>query len=106
MPPVTSTASLAMQCIHCKGRMQRGVAAFSVDRSGYHIHWDAVPAWVCTQCGEPLFEAREVDLIQQALVALDRESRKLAAVRRPRQQRPNKAGERCGNRITRLDDVG
>lgn len=68
-----------MQCIHCKGRMQRGVAAFSVDRSGYHIHWDAVPAWVCTQCGEPLFEAREVDLIQQALVALDRESRKLAA---------------------------
>ena len=60
--------------------MQRGVAAFSVDRSGYHIRWDAAPAWVCTQCGEPLFEAREVDLIQQALVALDRESRKLAAV--------------------------
>jgi formylmethanofuran dehydrogenase subunit E len=32
---------------------------------------------VCAQCGEPLFETREVDLIQQALVALDRESQKL-----------------------------
>jgi YgiT-type zinc finger domain-containing protein len=51
--------------------MQRGVAGFSVDRKGYHVHWDAIPAWVCTQCGEPLFEAREVDLIQRALVALD-----------------------------------
>ena len=34
----------------------------------------AVPAWVCTQCGEPYFEAREVDLIQNALRDLDRES--------------------------------
>jgi hypothetical protein len=34
-------------------------------------------AWVCTQCGEPLFETREVDVIQRALVALDRESQKL-----------------------------
>jgi YgiT-type zinc finger domain-containing protein len=59
--------------------MQRGVAAFSVDRRVYHVHWDAIPAWVCTQCGEALFEAREVDLIQQALIALDRESQKLIA---------------------------
>ena len=66
-----------VQCIHCKGRMQRDVAAFSVDRRAYHVHWDAIPAWVCTQCGEALFEAREVDLIQQALIALDRESQKL-----------------------------
>jgi YgiT-type zinc finger domain-containing protein len=68
---------ILVQCIHCKGRMQRGVAAFSIDRNGYHVHWDAIPAWVCTHCGEPLFEAREASLIQQALVALDRESQKL-----------------------------
>jgi hypothetical protein len=48
-----------------------------VDRGGYHLHWDAIPAWVCTQCAEPLFEGREVDLIQNALLALDRESEKL-----------------------------
>jgi hypothetical protein len=47
------------------------------------VHWDAIPAWVCRQCGEPLFEAREVDLIQQALAALDRENEKLTAASPP-----------------------
>jgi hypothetical protein len=32
---------------------------------------DAVPAWVCGQRGEPLFEGAEVDRIQRALAALD-----------------------------------
>ena len=68
-----------VQYIHCKGRMQRGVAPFSEERRGYHVHWDAIPAWVCTQCGEPLFETREVELIQQALAALDGESQKFVA---------------------------
>jgi YgiT-type zinc finger domain-containing protein len=38
----------------------KGTAPFAIDRGGYHLHWDAVPAWVCTQCGEPLFEGREL----------------------------------------------
>ena len=33
-----------MECIHCKGRMVRGTAPFSLDRKGYHVSWDAVPA--------------------------------------------------------------
>ncbi len=71
-----------MECILCKGRLERGLAPFGVHRSGYHLHWDAIPAWVCTLCGEPLFEGREVDVIQQALAALDRESEKLLASHR------------------------
>ncbi|HYT53504.1 MAG TPA: YgiT-type zinc finger protein [Verrucomicrobiae bacterium] len=63
-----------MECIHCKGWMKCGTAPFSLDRNGNHVSWDAIPAWVCTQCGEPFFEAREVDLIQNALRDLDRES--------------------------------
>lgn len=55
------------------------MAPFSLDRKGYHVSWDAVPAWVCIQCGEPYFESREVELIQKALVGLDRESSALAA---------------------------
>jgi len=51
--------------------MHEGTAPFNVDRNGYHIHWDALPAWVCDQCGEPLFEGAEVDRIQRALAALD-----------------------------------
>jgi hypothetical protein len=31
-----------------------------VDRNGYHVHWDAVPAWVREQCSEPYFESAEV----------------------------------------------
>jgi YgiT-type zinc finger domain-containing protein len=52
-----------MECIHCKGRMKRGTAPFSMDRNGYHVSWDAIPAWVCSQCEEPFFESREVELI-------------------------------------------
>jgi YgiT-type zinc finger domain-containing protein len=68
-----------MECIHCKGQMKRGTAPFSFDRNGYHVSWDAVPAWVCTQCGEPFFESREVDLILNALRDLDRESAALSS---------------------------
>ena len=59
-----------MECLHRKGQMERGTAPSSVDRHGYHVHWDAINAWVCTQCGEPFFETREVEQIQQALGAL------------------------------------
>ena len=68
-----------MECIHCKGRMKRATAPFSLDRNGYHVSWDAIPAWVYTQCGEPFFESRQVDLIQKALTELDRESAALAS---------------------------
>ena len=68
-----------MKCVHCKGRMVQGTAPFSLDQNGYYVSWDAIPAWVCTQCGEPFFEAREVDLIQRALAELDRESAALAS---------------------------
>lgn len=62
-----------VECLHCKGRMERKTAPFSLDRKGYHVSWDAIPAWVCTQCGEPYFEAKEVELIQKALTAMERE---------------------------------
>ena len=68
-----------MECMHCKGRMIRSTAPFSLDRNGYHVAWDAIPAWVCSQCGEPFFESREVELIQKALTELDRESAALAS---------------------------
>lgn len=63
-----------MECSHCRGRMERGTAPFSIDRKGYQIHWDAIPAWVCSQCGEPHFEAREVEAIQRVLQRIDGET--------------------------------
>lgn len=63
-----------MECLHCKGKMVQGEAPFSIDRKGYHISWDSVPAWICTQCGEPYFEAEEIDHIQRALEQVDAET--------------------------------
>jgi YgiT-type zinc finger domain-containing protein len=65
--------------LHCKGRLVRSKDPSSIDRKGYHVVWEAVPAWICTQCGEPLFEAPKVESIQRALVALERESAALIA---------------------------
>ena len=67
-----------MKCFHCQGELRRGNTTYTINRHGYHIIIDDVPAWICSQCGEPLFEAREADVIQRALAALDRESQKLA----------------------------
>jgi YgiT-type zinc finger domain-containing protein len=66
-----------MKCVHCHAAMKRGTAPFEVDRHGYHLRFDAVPAWVCAQCGEPYFEEREVDRIQRAIKALDRQAGKI-----------------------------
>ena len=63
-----------MECSHCRGRMERGTAPLSMDREGYQIHWDAIPAWVCLQCGEPHFGAREVEAIQRILQRVDEET--------------------------------
>jgi YgiT-type zinc finger domain-containing protein len=60
------------ECAHCKGELRRGLAPFSIDRNGYHLSWDALPAWVCTRCNEPEFEGHVVDAIQDALRHVDR----------------------------------
>ncbi len=62
-----------MECMYCKGKMVKSTAPFDVNRQGYHIHWDALPAWVCTQCGEAYFEGEEVSRIQKAISILERE---------------------------------
>ena len=68
-----------MNCIHCHGQMKRSNAPFHVDRNGYHLMFDTVPAWVCDQCGEAYFEEREVTAIQSAIKGLDQQARQLVA---------------------------
>jgi YgiT-type zinc finger domain-containing protein len=57
--------------------MRRSTAPFNIDRNGYHVVFDSVPAWICRQCGEPYFEEREVDVIQGAIRVLDERTRTL-----------------------------
>lgn len=67
-----------MRCMYCQGTMKRGVAPFHVDRKGYHLLFDRIPAWVCSQCGEVYFEETEVDSIQAVIRAVDAHVEKFA----------------------------
>ncbi|MCE2449936.1 MAG: YgiT-type zinc finger protein [Candidatus Latescibacteria bacterium] len=68
-----------MNCIHCRGQMKRSAAPFHIDRNGYHLVFDTVPAWACDQCGEAYFEEREVSVIQSATKGLDQQAQRLVA---------------------------
>ncbi len=68
----------AMKCIHCQARMIESQAPFQIDRNGYHLILDRVPAWVCEQCGEAYFEPGEVDCIQEIIRAVDERTQRRA----------------------------
>jgi YgiT-type zinc finger domain-containing protein len=64
--------------MYCQGKMERSTAPFHIDRKGYHLLFDRIPAWVCSQCGEVYFEEVEVDSIQAVIRAVDEQVEKLA----------------------------
>jgi YgiT-type zinc finger domain-containing protein len=61
----------AMKCCFCGGDMAKGKTTYTVNRRGYHLLIDDVPAWKCTQCGEAYFEESEVEAIQEMLRKVD-----------------------------------
>lgn len=67
-----------MKCLYCKGTLARKKVSYTATRKGYHLIIDDVPAWVCEQCGEPLFDEKTVDLIQEMLSEVDFRLEKLA----------------------------
>jgi len=60
-----------MECLYCKGTLLKARTSYTASRKGYHLILDDVPAWVCEQCGEPLFEEKTVDAIQDVLREVD-----------------------------------
>jgi YgiT-type zinc finger domain-containing protein len=67
-----------MNCIYCRGKMERGSAPFHIDRKSYHLTPDGIPAWICAQCGEVFFDEAEVENIQEVIRALDRQMERIA----------------------------
>ena len=53
---------------------------FTRHRRGYHLVIDQVPAYLCTQCGEPYFEEEGVKVIQEMLKVIDKKSEELQTV--------------------------
>lgn len=68
-----------MECMYCQGQMKKSTAPMSISRKGYHIHFEAIPAYVCSQCGAVYFEDVEVEQIQSALMALEKETQQLVS---------------------------
>jgi len=49
----------------------RKKVSYTATRKGYHLIIDDVPAWVCEQRGEPLFDDETVDTVQEMLRGVD-----------------------------------
>jgi YgiT-type zinc finger domain-containing protein len=62
---------MIMECLYCKGTLVRKNVSHTATREETHLIFDDLPAWVCEQCGEPLFSERTVDAIQDMLREVD-----------------------------------
>lgn len=69
-----------MKCYFCGGTLERGKTSYAINRAGYHLIIDDVPAWVCKQCGEALFGEDVVDVIQEMVREMDARMERLTKV--------------------------
>jgi hypothetical protein len=60
-----------MECVHCRGNLTLGRVTYTANRHRYHLLLDDISGCTCQQCGEPVFEERVVEAIQQFLMTLD-----------------------------------
>ncbi|HEV7787129.1 MAG TPA: YgiT-type zinc finger protein, partial [Thermoanaerobaculia bacterium] len=65
-----SPETLPMRCLRCQGAVEKGTAPVRVERNGYKLAWEQVPAWVCKRCELAYFEPGEVETIRRALGAI------------------------------------
>ena len=61
---------VGMKCLYCQGKLVPKKTNYAASRKGYHLIIE-VPAWVCEQCGEPLFDEKTVDTIQEILRSVE-----------------------------------
>ena len=71
---------IAVECLNCRGSLQPGTASYVVNRKGYHLILDDIPAYVCSQCGQALFMEEAVRVIQEMVRALDSRHERLNAI--------------------------
>lgn len=66
-----------MKCLYCQGELEQKKISYNANRNGYHLIIDDVPAWVCVQCGEPLFDEPTVEALQAMLAEIDAHQNRL-----------------------------
>ena len=67
-----------VKCMYCQGELKKGIAPFHVDRKNLHMVLDAVPAWVCEQCGEIYLDENEAEAIQDLVKTVEEKTQALA----------------------------
>jgi YgiT-type zinc finger domain-containing protein len=65
-----------MKCVFCQGKLKKGTVPFHIDRKGIHITFDAIPAYVCQQCGQAMFDEKATESIEEVVDAFDKKTRK------------------------------
>jgi YgiT-type zinc finger domain-containing protein len=60
-----------MKCLLCSGEMEKSTVSYTVDRKGYHLFIENIPAYVCSQCGEKYFEEKGTKAIRNMIKALE-----------------------------------
>ena len=73
-----SEGEKSLECIYCRSTLGRKKVSYTATREGSHLIIDDVSAWVCEQCGEPLFDEGRVDTIQEVLRGVDAGLKRLA----------------------------
>ncbi len=66
-----------MECPSCHGDLSVGRTTYTVNRNGYHLIINDVPALICHQCNEVLFTEDAVRLVQQMIRSLDSQRQEL-----------------------------
>lgn len=70
--PQESRELLPMKCLYCQAPVERTTTRVHVNRNGYNLSWQNLPAWVCTRCDQAYFEPREVEMVRQAIGSMTR----------------------------------
>jgi len=69
-----------MKCAQCGGKLTHQRTSYTIARSGYHLTVNDIPAWVCTQCGQPLFDDEQSATLERLIAALDAGAERLRTV--------------------------
>jgi len=69
-----------MNCPHCQGPLRPGKTSYGINRDGYHLIIDDVPALICEQCHKRLFTEDAVRLVQQMIRGLDAQRQELSLI--------------------------
>jgi uncharacterized protein with PIN domain len=75
----TAPEVLPMRCLRCQGPVEKGTSPVCLEREGYSLSWEQVPAWVCTRCELAYFEPDAVDTVRKALQAMKTTDRRAGA---------------------------